>query len=136
MSSYTQLAVVNLQAGMLQFSMWAPSGDELRLTHILKLLLQPQPERGQLTQRRVSSPACTFSHLRMDHWPKQGASKLGFQERERTSLLDEKSSDVTSLRSIGGMPHHIFTKSLPWEPQLPPTGPGNPPLFRLLLGPK
>ena len=133
MSSYTQLTVVNLQAGMLRFSMWAlqemSSGS---LTSSFPL--QPQPERGQTSHKGgFQASACTtFANGPLAKT--RHVSKLGFQERERTSLLDEKSGDVTSLRSMGGMPHHIFTKSLPWEPQLPPTGPGVSTIVQALVG--
>lgn len=132
MSSHTQLAVVNLQAGMLRFSMWAlqemSSGS---LTSSFPL--QPQQREGKPHTKEGFKPLLA-SHLRMAHWPKQGTSPSWDSRRgERTSLLDEKSSDVTSLRSMGGMLHHIVTKSLPWEPQLPPTGRGMSTIIQALV---
>lgn len=132
MSSYTQLAVVNLQAGMLQFSMWAlqemSSGSLTSSFHSN----HNQREGKFHTKEWFQASACTtFANGPLAKTRR--VSKLGFQEREDITS-DEKSSDVTSLRSMGGMPHHIFTKSLPWEPQLPPTGPGMSTIVQALVG--
>ena len=80
MSSHMHLAVVNLWAGMLRFSMWAlqemSSGS---LTSSFPL--QPQPERGQTSHKGGFQASACITFVNGPLAKTRHISKLRFKER-------------------------------------------------------
>lgn len=79
MSSHMQLAVVSLQAGMLQFSMWTL--QEMSSGSLISLFpLQPQPETGQTSHKGGFQASACITFVNGPLAKTRHISKLGFQE--------------------------------------------------------